>query len=83
VRVLVLPRCRRTRGRRFSSEPREHFTTQLRRHPLHRQSVARSEDFQEAFKALNTPYLFFLIGVAPPDMYAKAQAAGLQYGTSR
>ena len=39
-------------------------------------AVMGSEDFQEAFKPLNTPYDFMLIGVAPPDMFAKAQAAG-------
>ena len=39
-------------------------------------SVMGSEDFQEAFKPLNTPYAFMLVGVAPPDMFAKAQAAG-------
>jgi metal-dependent amidase/aminoacylase/carboxypeptidase family protein len=39
-------------------------------------SVMGSEDFQEAFKSLDTPYAFLLIGVAPPDIFAKAQAAG-------
>jgi hippurate hydrolase len=39
-------------------------------------SVTGSEDFQEAFAPLNTPYVFFLIGVAPPELFAKAQAAG-------
>lgn len=39
-------------------------------------SVMGSEDFQEAFKPLNTPYAFMLVGVAPPDIFAKAQAAG-------
>ena len=39
-------------------------------------SVMGSEDFQEAFKPLNTPYAFMLVGAAPPDMFAKAQAAG-------
>jgi hippurate hydrolase len=39
-------------------------------------AVMGSEDFQEAFKPLDTPYAFLLIGVAPPDMFAKAQAAG-------
>jgi hippurate hydrolase len=39
-------------------------------------AVMGSEDFQEAFKPLNTPYSFMLIGVAPPEMFAKARAAG-------
>ncbi len=39
-------------------------------------AVMGSEDFQEAFKSLETPYAFMLVGVAPPDMFAKAQAAG-------
>ncbi|NJD24615.1 MAG: amidohydrolase [Betaproteobacteria bacterium] len=39
-------------------------------------SVMGSEDFQEAFQSLNTPYAFILIGVAPPEMYTKARAAG-------
>ncbi len=39
-------------------------------------SVMGSEDFQEAFKPLNTPYAFMLVGVAPPEVFAKAQAAG-------
>jgi amidohydrolase len=39
-------------------------------------AVMGSEDFQEAFRLLNTPYAFMLIGVAPPELFAKAQAAG-------
>jgi amidohydrolase len=39
-------------------------------------SVMGSEDFQEAFQSLKTPYAFLLIGVAPPDVFAKAVAAG-------
>lgn len=39
-------------------------------------AVMGSEDFQEAFKSLNTPYAFFLVGVAPPELFAKAQAEG-------
>lgn len=41
-------------------------------------SVMGSEDFQEVYAALNpkVPYAFFLIGVAPPDLFAKAQTAG-------
>jgi hippurate hydrolase len=38
-----------------------------------------SEDFQEAFQTLDTPYAFILIGVAPPEMYAKARTAGMQF----
>lgn len=40
-------------------------------------AVMGSEDFQEAFSPLGkVPYLFILVGVAPPEMFAKAQAAG-------
>lgn len=39
-------------------------------------SVMGSEDFQEAFKSMNVPYAFPLVGVAPPALFAKAQAAG-------
>jgi amidohydrolase len=39
-------------------------------------TVMGSEDFQEAFRPLNTPYAFILVGVAPPELFAKAQAAG-------
>lgn len=39
-------------------------------------AVMGSEDFQEAFKSLQTPYAFLLIGVAPPELFAKAQAEG-------
>lgn len=39
-------------------------------------AVMGSEDFQEAFAPLGTPYLFLLVGVAPPAMYAEALAAG-------
>jgi amidohydrolase len=39
-------------------------------------SVMGSEDFQEVFAPLKTPYAFVLIGVAPPEMFAKALAAG-------
>lgn len=40
-------------------------------------AVMGSEDFQEAFATLDKlPYAFVLIGVAPPELYAKAQAAG-------
>jgi amidohydrolase len=39
-------------------------------------AVMNSEDFQEAFNELKTPLSFMLVGVAPPDMYAKALALG-------
>lgn len=40
-------------------------------------AVMGSEDFQEAFKKLgNVPYAFILVGVAPPEMFANARAAG-------
>ncbi|MCU0869907.1 MAG: amidohydrolase [Burkholderiales bacterium] len=39
-------------------------------------AVMGSEDFQEAFVPLKTPYVFLLVGVAPPAMFAKAVAAG-------
>jgi amidohydrolase len=42
-------------------------------------AVMGSEDFQEAFNALGTPYAFTLVGIAPPEMFAKAQAAGRQF----
>jgi amidohydrolase len=38
-----------------------------------------SEDFQEAFRSLQTPYVFTMIGVAPPELFAQAQAAGQQF----
>ena len=39
-------------------------------------SVMGSEDFQELFADMKVPYNFVLVGVAPPELYAKAQAAG-------
>jgi hippurate hydrolase len=39
-------------------------------------SVMGSEDFQEAFASLQTPYAFLLVGVAPPQLFAEARAAG-------
>ncbi len=39
-------------------------------------AVMGSEDFQEAFTSLKTPYAFLLVGVAPPELFAKARAAG-------
>ena len=35
-----------------------------------------SEDFQEAFKSINTPYAYIFVGVAPKDLFLKARAAG-------
>lgn len=40
-------------------------------------AVMGSEDFQEAFKSRKVPYAFILVGVAPPQLFAKAQAKGL------
>jgi hippurate hydrolase len=42
-------------------------------------AVMGSEDFQEAFNSLKTPYAFMLVGVAPPELFAKAKAAGQQF----
>jgi amidohydrolase len=42
-------------------------------------SVMGSEDFQEAFSPIETPYAFLLIGVAPPELFAKAKADGQQF----
>lgn len=39
-------------------------------------SVMGSEDFQEAFAGKDTPYVFMLVGVAPPELVAKANALG-------
>ena len=39
-------------------------------------AVMGSEDFQVALKPLNTPYAYLLVGVAPPDLFDKARAAG-------
>ncbi|QWZ78100.1 amidohydrolase [Aeromonas sp. FDAARGOS 1419] len=35
-------------------------------------SVMGSEDFQEAFAPLGTPYVYQLIGIAPPKLFAEA-----------
>lgn len=39
-------------------------------------AVMGSEDFQEVFKGMDTPYLFMLVGVAPVEMFRAARAAG-------
>ena len=39
-------------------------------------AVMGSEDFQEAFAGKDVPYIFLLNGVAPPEMFASARAAG-------
>ncbi len=39
-------------------------------------AVMGSEDFQEAFSSLKTPYAYLLVGVAPPALYARARAEG-------
>lgn len=38
-------------------------------------AVMGSEDFQEAFEGLDTPYAFIMIGVAPPKAFREARAA--------
>ncbi len=42
-------------------------------------TVMGSEDFQVAFEPLGTPYVFLLIGIAPPDKFAAAQKAGRSF----
>ena len=42
-------------------------------------TVMGSEDFQEVFAPLKTPYAFLLIGVAPMDKFVAAQKAGKQF----
>ena len=42
-------------------------------------AVMGSEDFQEAFAGLQTPYSFMLIGIAAPDRFAAARKAGQQF----
>jgi len=42
-------------------------------------AVMGSEDFQEAFKPHNTPYVFLLVGVAPKDQFDAARAKGLPF----
>ncbi|MGY3912793.1 amidohydrolase [Aeromonas piscicola] len=39
-------------------------------------SAMGSEDFAEAFKGMNVPYAYQFIGVAPPEVFAKARAEG-------
>jgi amidohydrolase len=39
-------------------------------------AVTGSEDFQEAFRGIEVPYALWLVGVAPPELFAKAQAEG-------
>ena len=42
-------------------------------------SVMGSEDFQEAFAGIGTPYSFILIGIAPLDRVEAAKAAGQRF----
>ena len=42
----------------------------------HFPAVMGSEDFQEAFKGMDVPYVYLVVGAAPPALFAKAQAAG-------
>lgn len=39
-------------------------------------AVMGSEDFQEAFKDMNVPYVYMFVGIAPPEMFKKARAQG-------
>lgn len=39
-------------------------------------AVMGSEDFQEAFKDMNVPYVYMFVGVAPPEMFKKARVQG-------
>jgi len=39
-------------------------------------AVMGSEDFQEAFKGMDVPYIYMVVGAAPPKLFAEAQAAG-------
>jgi len=45
----------------------------------HFPSVMGSEDFPEAFKGMNVPYAYQFIGVAPPEVFAKARAEGKSF----
>lgn len=42
-------------------------------------AVMGSEDFQEAFAGMDTPYAFMLVGIAPPALVAKANAEGRMF----
>lgn len=42
-------------------------------------AVMGSEDFQEAFSHLGTPYVFNLIGVAPQEMFDAARKKGMAF----
>ncbi len=42
----------------------------------HFPAVMGSEDFQELYKDTKVPYAFLLIGVAPPEQFVAARAAG-------
>lgn len=42
-------------------------------------SAMGSEDFAEAFKGMNVPYAYQFIGVAPPDLFAKARQEGKSF----
>ena len=42
-------------------------------------AVMGSEDFQEAFNTLKTPYVFILVGIAPPKLFADARAKGMPF----
>ncbi|MGY3912964.1 amidohydrolase [Aeromonas piscicola] len=42
-------------------------------------SAMGSEDFAEAFKGMNVPYAYQFIGIAPPDLFAKARKEGKSF----
>lgn len=42
----------------------------------HFPAVMGSEDFQESFNGMNVPYVYMVVGAAPPALFAQAQAAG-------
>lgn len=39
-------------------------------------AVMGSEDFQESFSGMNVPYVYMVVGAAPPALFAQSQAAG-------
>ncbi|PZO02362.1 MAG: amidohydrolase [Alphaproteobacteria bacterium] len=39
-------------------------------------SVMGSEDFQESFTGMNVPYVYVVVGAAPPELFAQALAEG-------
>lgn len=39
-------------------------------------AVMGSEDFQESFSGMKVPYVYMVVGAAPPELFARAQADG-------